>query len=192
MGHCASICPVDAITMGADSLPDIDEETCVGCGACVRECPKGVLRLLPRSKLVYLACASHDKGRAVKQVCKVGCIGCGLCAKNCPTGALTIVDNLPVMDETKCIDCGICVHKCPTKSFLDRSPSRPVAVIGDNCNGCTLCVKQACKFKAIEGEPKQRHQVIADKCIGCGQCVEVCPKDAIELVETKVETADRV
>ena len=181
MGHCVTVCPVYAIRLGSDKLPIIDEDACVGCGACTKECPKQVLRLLPKSKLVYLACASHDKGRSVKQVCKVGCIGCGLCVKNCPVAALTLVNNLPVMDETKCIDCGICVHKCPTKSFIDRAPSRPKAAINENCTGCTLCAKEACKFKAIEGEPKQPHRVIPEKCVGCGECVKVCPKDAIDM-----------
>lgn len=182
MGHCVTVCPFGAIRLGDDNLPVIDEKKCTGCGACVRECPKHVLRLLPASKLVYLACASHDKGRAVKAVCKVGCIGCGLCVKNCPVEALALVDNLPVMDEAKCIDCGICVHKCPTRSFIDRAKGRPRAVINNECNGCTLCITKACKFKAIEGEPKQKHRVITEKCIGCGECVRVCPKDAIDMV----------
>jgi electron transport complex protein RnfB len=182
MGHCVTVCPFGAIRMGDDSLPVIDEMKCTGCGACVRECPKQVLRLLPASKLVYLACASHDKGRAVKTVCKVGCIGCGLCVRNCPAGALAMVDNLPVMDEAKCIDCGICVHKCPTKSFIDRAKGRPRAVINNKCNGCTLCATKACRFKAIEGQPKEKHRVLPDKCIGCGECVKVCPEGAIDMV----------
>jgi len=182
MGHCVGVCPVRAITMGADGLPDIDEAKCIGCGVCVRDCPKQVIRLLRRPKLVYLACASHDRGKAVKSVCQVGCIACGVCVKNCPAGALTLVDNLPVMDEAKCIDCGICVHKCPTGSFVDRAKGRPQAIIHKNCTGCTLCATKACRFKAIEGEPKQQHRVIAEKCIGCGECIKVCPVDAISMV----------
>ncbi|HDR00491.1 MAG TPA: 4Fe-4S dicluster domain-containing protein [candidate division WOR-3 bacterium] len=182
MGHCVTVCPVDAIRLGPDRLPVIDEKKCVGCAACVRECPKQVIRLLRRSKLVYLACANHDKGRQIKSVCKVGCIACGLCVRNCPTNALELVNNLPVMDEEKCIDCGICVHKCPTRSFVDRAKGRPKAVINKNCTGCTLCATKACKFKAIEGEPKQPHKVISAKCIGCGECVKVCPVDAIDMV----------
>ncbi len=181
MGHCVTVCPVNAITLGPNNLPVIDEKKCIGCGACTKECPKQVLKLIPRSKLVFLACSSHDKGRAVKQVCKIGCIGCGLCVKNCPTQALTMVDNLPAMDQEKCIDCGICVHKCPTKSFVDRAKGRPRAVINPNCTGCGLCVKE-CKFKAIEGEEGKQHRVIADKCIGCGMCHKVCPEQAIDMV----------
>jgi len=181
LGHCVSVCPFGAITMGENGLPVIDEKKCPACGKCVAECPKGVLMLLPRSKLVYLACASHDKGRVVKDVCKVGCIACGLCVKSCPAGALTLVNNLPVMDMAKCIDCGICVHRCPTRSFVDRAKGRPKAVINPKCTGCQACVK-VCQFKAIEGEAGKQHKVDADKCIGCGECRKVCPASAIDTV----------
>ncbi len=181
LGHCVTVCPVTAIRMGDQSLPVIDEKKCIGCGKCVKECPKATLMLLPRTKLVYLACVSHDKGKAVKDVCRVGCIACGLCVKSCPVGALTIVNNLPVMDFDKCIDCGICVHKCPTKSFIDRAPGRPKATINPNCTGCGDCIK-VCKFKAIEGEPGKQHRVIAERCIGCGECRKVCKANAIQMV----------
>ncbi|MEO0082181.1 MAG: 4Fe-4S binding protein [candidate division WOR-3 bacterium] len=181
MGHCVSVCPFSAIRIGENGLPVVDEKRCTGCGRCVRECPKQTLALLPRSKLVFLACASHDRGRRVKEVCRVGCIACGVCVKSCPVGALTLVDNLPVMDFTKCIDCGICVHKCPTKSFVDRAPGRPKATINPNCNGCQACIN-VCQFKAIEGEAGKQHRVIAERCIGCGECRKVCPVSAIDLV----------
>lgn len=181
LGHCAAICPFRAITMGENGLPIIDEKRCTGCGRCVGDCPKSVLRLIPRSKLVYLACASHDRGKAVKDVCRVGCIGCGLCVKACPTGALRMEANLPVMDFAKCIDCGICVHRCPTSSFRDRAPGRPRASINPRCNGCGECVK-VCQFKAIEGQPGEQHHIVTDKCIGCGQCVLVCQPRAIDMI----------
>ncbi len=181
LGHCARVCPVGAIRMNENQLPEIDERRCIGCGKCVQECPKGTLRLIPRGKLVYLACVSNDRGKAVKDVCKVGCIACGLCVKACPAGALQMSQNLPVMDFEKCIDCAICVHKCPCKSFVDRAPGRPKATINPRCNGCGACVK-VCQFKAIEGEPDKQHQVIAEKCIGCGQCLLVCPVKAIDLI----------
>jgi ferredoxin len=181
LGHCAKVCPFSAITMGENGLPVIDERKCTGCGKCVRECPKQTLLLVPRSKLVILACVSHDKGKAVKDVCRVGCIACNLCIKVCPAQALAMDKNLPVMDFERCIDCGICVHKCPTGSFIDRAPGRPQAVINPKCDGCQTCVK-ACQFKAIEGEPGTQHKVIADKCIGCGECRKVCPVAAIDMV----------
>jgi Na+-translocating ferredoxin:NAD+ oxidoreductase RNF subunit RnfB len=180
LGHCASVCPFGAIRMDGNRLPKIDEKKCTGCGICVKECPKNTLMLIPRRKLVYLACVSHDKGRDVKNVCSIGCIACNICIKVCPYDALRMENNLPVMDFTKCTDCGICYAKCPTHSFIDRARARPYAIITPTCNGCGECVK-VCQFKAIEGEAGKRHRVITEKCIGCGECFKVCPVHAITM-----------
>jgi ferredoxin len=37
-GACVPVCPVEAISAGADKH-EIDPETCVDCGACAAECP---------------------------------------------------------------------------------------------------------------------------------------------------------
>jgi len=180
-GHCVTVCPFNAIKMGPNHLPIIDPHKCTACGICVKECPRQVLELIPRSRLVYLACKSLDKGKAVKNVCKVGCIGCTLCVKVCPyEGAIAMDGDLAVMDYKKCTSCGICYNKCPTKSFIDRAKARPRAIISAQCDGCGECVK-VCEFKAIEGEPGKRHKVIDAKCVGCGRCFEVCPIKVITM-----------
>ncbi|MBO5363442.1 MAG: 4Fe-4S binding protein [Clostridia bacterium] len=38
-GACASICPVEAISLGDNGIYVIDPDTCVDCGACASECP---------------------------------------------------------------------------------------------------------------------------------------------------------
>ena len=180
LGHCALVCPFRAIKMEKNRLPVINKKKCTGCGICVKECPKKTLILIPRSKLVYLACVSKDKGKAVKDVCTIGCFSCNICIRACPYGALTMVNNLPVMDFSKCTDCGICVQRCPTNSYVDRAKARPYAIISSVCNGCGECVK-VCQFKAIEGKPGERHKVLTAKCIGCGECFKICPVRAIIL-----------
>lgn len=180
-GHCVSVCPFNAIRMGPNRLPIIDREKCTACGICVKECPRQVLELIPRSQLIYLACKTLDKGKVVKNVCKAGCIGCTLCVKVCPyEGAIAMDGNLPRMDFAKCTSCGICYNKCPTKSFIDKAPARPYAIISSQCDGCGECIK-VCQFKAIEGEPGKRHTVIKDNCVGCGRCFEVCPIKVITM-----------
>lgn len=180
-GHCETVCPFDAIKMGPNNLPIINPDKCTACGICVKECPRQVLELIPRRQLIYLACKTLDKGKVVKNVCKVGCIGCTLCVKSCPyEGAIEMDGNLPKMNFEKCVSCGICYNKCPTKSFVDRAPARPYAIISSKCDGCGAC-KEVCLFKAIEGEPGKRHTVIKDKCIGCGRCFEVCPIKVITM-----------
>ena len=45
MGTCARACPFNAITMGPEGLPVVDEEKCTGCGTCERVCPKTIINL---------------------------------------------------------------------------------------------------------------------------------------------------
>lgn len=101
MGSCARACPFGAIAMSEEGLPTIDAAKCTGCGTCVRTCPRNLLGLLPVEYKVYLACASHDKGKGVQDVCSVGCVACGLCAKNDPHQAIQLIDNLAVLDYPK-------------------------------------------------------------------------------------------
>ena len=47
--RCPSIavCPKGAITQqDANSLPQIDGETCIACGKCIKFCPKGAMEFL--------------------------------------------------------------------------------------------------------------------------------------------------
>lgn len=113
-GTCATICPYHAIKI-KDGVSYADKALCEACGLCVKNCPKHIIELIPKSSKVYVACSSLCKGRDVATVCKAGCIGCGLCAKNCPENAITMVNNLPVIDYSKCSGCKTCVVKCPRK-----------------------------------------------------------------------------
>lgn len=45
LGSCVASCPFNALKMGADGLPVIDEARCTGCGTCVRTCPVGIMHL---------------------------------------------------------------------------------------------------------------------------------------------------
>ncbi len=44
-GDCIRACLFDAIQIGQAGFPVIDEETCVGCGACENVCPKNLLKV---------------------------------------------------------------------------------------------------------------------------------------------------
>lgn len=114
MGSCVDACGFHAIEVNKKGFAELNKN-CIVCGQCVKACPKNLLRYIPASAKIYIACSSHERGKAVKDVCPNGCIGCGICAKVCPEGAITMDDFLPVIDYKKCTGCLKCVEKCPTK-----------------------------------------------------------------------------
>lgn len=59
-GDCVESCIFDALKMGPDGFPVVDEEKCVGCGACERVCPKGILEIkTPSERLLFFNQADH-------------------------------------------------------------------------------------------------------------------------------------
>ncbi len=120
MGSCVDVCPEHAIVIGEKGYAEIIHEKCVGCGKCVEICPKKIIKRVPISAKVYIACSNCLKGgKEVRAFFKHGCIGCGICAKLCPSNAIKMVGNLPVIDYSKCTGCKICVQKCPSKCILE-------------------------------------------------------------------------
>lgn len=57
----------------------VDEDYCVGCGSCIKVCPKDAI--------------SVPRGVAA-QVDTEKCVGCGLCAKMCPASVIEIVKSI--------------------------------------------------------------------------------------------------
>lgn len=81
-GDCVSVCNYDAIHI-VDGLAVVDYEKCVGCGACVKACQRGLIAMTPfkYDRILAVTCSNPDSAKDVKVVCRVGCIGCKLCAK---------------------------------------------------------------------------------------------------------------
>ena len=113
-GCCVDVCQFDAVHV-TNGIAKVDESKCVGCGACVSACPKHVIRLIPQSQRVRVACSGQDRGRDVKALCQAGCLGCTLCVKTCPSGAIAMEGNVARIDASLCTQCGLCMEKCPSK-----------------------------------------------------------------------------
>ena len=87
---------------------------------------------------------------------------------------------LPVYDAAKCIACGLCTASCPDSALISTVTDR--SVDGD---GAARYFK---KFKTPpKGIPWERFalNLNADPsaCKGCGVCAQVCPTDALKMVD---------
>jgi len=91
-----------------------------------------------------------------------------------------IGSQLPVYDPAKCIACGLCTASCPDSALISTVTDRPV-----DENGGARYFKN---FKRPpKGIPWERFalNLNADPsaCKGCGVCAQVCPTDALKMVD---------
>jgi ferredoxin len=123
LGDCVSVCTFDAIHMNPETmLPEVIDEKCTSCGACVKACPRGIIELRKKNKKdrkIYVSCMNQDKGAVAKKACSVACIACKACEKACEYDAIKIENLLAYIDPVKCKLCRKCVEVCPTDSILE-------------------------------------------------------------------------
>lgn len=122
-GDCELACDFDAIKVNPiTKIPEVDQDKCTACGACVRACPKMLIELRkkgPKGMRVFVSCRNQDKGNIASKACEVACIGCAKCQKVCPHDAITIENNLAFIHDDKCKLCRECVVVCPTDAIMD-------------------------------------------------------------------------
>jgi RnfABCDGE-type electron transport complex B subunit len=101
LADCVRSCDYDAIHI-VEGVAVIDYVKCIGCGACVKACPRNVISQVPfkADRILAVQCGNKDFGKEVMEVCTVGCTGCKSCSRALPE-LISIVDNLPVFDYTK-------------------------------------------------------------------------------------------
>ena len=112
MGDCIRSCKFDAIHMGPEGYPVVDEAKCVGCGACEKACPKSILTVRTMSERLLHFNELDDALAPCQQTCPaeinipkyIDCIRKGDYA-----GAVnTIRERNPLL-----LSCGrVCPHPC--------------------------------------------------------------------------------
>ena len=121
MGSCMAVCPVKAISYDENGDVKVDKEKCVGCGACTKVCPNGVIKLVPYSAEYLVACNNHEAGGKAKKNCLKACIGCKMCVLKVENSPFTVDKFLSVNDYSKDQSaCPLAAEKCPQKSIVRR------------------------------------------------------------------------
>lgn len=111
-GSCVDACPYLCVEC-RDGYAHINPDLCRSCGLCINTCPKKLIKRVPKTAKVYVACSTECRGKDVMNACSAGCIACGKCERNCPEGAIHLVNNVPIIDYSKCIGCEKCLEGCP-------------------------------------------------------------------------------
>ena len=72
LGTCAKACPFDAIVMGPEGLPVVDEIKCTGCGTCERVCPKAIINLSSVTRRILREYTTDDCTTPCQRTCPAG------------------------------------------------------------------------------------------------------------------------
>jgi NADPH-dependent glutamate synthase beta subunit-like oxidoreductase len=72
LGSCAKACPFDAIVMGSDGLPVVNDDRCTGCGTCERVCPKHIITMSSVTRRIIREYTTDDCTTPCQRACPAG------------------------------------------------------------------------------------------------------------------------
>ena len=182
-GRCYEVCPQDSIIFKRE-LPDrsalvrgeieIDDEKCIYCSFCADLCPAGAITVKNIPK------ASNDVVNNAIEVDLSKCIFCGVCKRICPENAIREIcstcmyaDQIEIpevtgetfIDEGSCVSCSWCSEICPKDAITITKPF----------DGTLELIEVEEEEKICKGD-------------SCHACQDVCPCNAIEIVDGKAST----
>ncbi|UJH66223.1 Fe-S cluster domain-containing protein [Allomuricauda sp. SCSIO 65647] len=102
--------------------------------------------------------------------CQYGCLGDGDCVSACQFDAMYMDEatGLPVVITDKCTSCGMCAAACP-RNIIEMRPKHKR----------DLKIFVGCLNEDKAGIARKACSVA---CIGCSKCFDICPKEAITMV----------
>lgn len=120
LGDCKVSCKYDAIKITND-LALIDYDRCIGCGACIKACPRNIIEMVSfkKDQIAVVACSNQDSAKDVRSACNSGCVGCKAC--NRITEFYVMDKNLAKLDYENYnpdYDYDPAVKKCPRKCII--------------------------------------------------------------------------
>ena len=185
-GDCVAACQFDAIKINPETrIPEVDEEKCTACGACVKTCPKKVIELRnkgPKGRRVFVSCINKDKGGVARKACSAACIGCGKCQKACPFGAIKVENNLAYIDFELCRSCRKCVTECPTGAIHDVNFPTPAPVAAKPVAVKPETLKVATE-KAVEPKVEEVKIETSKTPTPIKEIIEEVKEEVIEIIE---------
>jgi NADPH-dependent glutamate synthase beta subunit-like oxidoreductase/Pyruvate/2-oxoacid:ferredoxin oxidoreductase delta subunit len=72
LGTCARACPFNAIEMGPEGLPVVNEGRCTGCGTCERVCPKHIISLSSVTRRILREYTTEECTTPCQRACPAG------------------------------------------------------------------------------------------------------------------------
>jgi energy-converting hydrogenase A subunit Q len=130
------------------------EQNCIGCGACISECPVNSIELEMPSPV-------HIDN---------SCVYCGKCVDTCQFDAIKLCEEYFKVSDGR-------IYLVRDELLGPRTGEIVTDV--DACMACGVCVKK-CPADALK-LVKDEVVVDSDKCILCGECDVICPVNAIKL-----------
>ncbi|MDD1764114.1 MAG: 4Fe-4S binding protein, partial [Methanobacteriaceae archaeon] len=131
------------------------EDECLGCGACINECPVDCIELEMPSPI-------HISEK---------CVSCGRCVEVCPVQAIQLSEEFFQALEGKILF---------KRQKVEGPRSGEVFIDQVSCQACGVCVNK-CPADAMTMDDDVV-TVDPEKCINCGECESICPVRAVRLI----------
>ncbi|KZX15187.1 NADH-quinone oxidoreductase subunit I [Methanobrevibacter cuticularis] len=208
-GKCEIYCPRDAIAMKRN-LPNVEDlvmgetrtevDKCINCRICVEMCPAEAITIKTESEKTTKKFTAKDI-----EIDKSKCMYCKICQKVCPEDAIKIIctscmdieqipevtiDGALVLDEEICVNCGWCEKICPTEAAHTKKPFEGEVILNENEEEDLICKGDSC-HACQDVCPCNAITIVDNKsfvnqevCVLCGACAKACPQKILNVNRT--------